>query len=307
MQENGQVFTFDMLLAVILGMLVVVSSGQALSIANQQATEYATRYSLERTALDVADVLVRDPGLPKKWHRSSEEIQTIGLADTTEGGEKIPNFLDISKISALTRLMKDSNWDPNNENTQAIMSLFGNRDKFQIKILDGDNCIWNLYPNWNVEPNSGASKSQEVVVSERTVCGRYGDLRVETGELPKEEPGIQKYPPENFWISSGDLAAYDWYIVINVHNPTGGQPMHISINPPPHNDYNPNPDSHWIEIDIDESLLNEGENNLIQIDASGLGITFEAWVVAIPEDTDMDKVRYALEKIPLTVRLKVWR
>ncbi len=307
MREKGQVFTFDMLLAVILGMLIIVSTGQALTIANRQATEYTNRYSLERTALDAADVLVRNPGHPRNWHRSSKEIQTLGLVKKGEGGEKIPNFLDTSKIGTLSRLMKDNNWNPNNENTKTIMSLFGNTNKFQIKILDGDNCIWNLYPNWNVEPNSGASKSQEVVVSERTTIGRYGDVRAETGELPKEKSGLENYPPEKFWIGSNELDTYDWYIVIHVQNPKGGKPMHISINPPPKNDYNPNPNSHWIEIDIDESLLNEGENNLIQIDATGLGITFEAWVVAIPEDMDMDEIRFSLKKITLTVRVKIWR
>ena len=64
MGDRGQIFTFDMLLAMILIMLVTVSSGYALNVVNSQSSEYVSRYSLEREAQDIADALIKSPGIP---------------------------------------------------------------------------------------------------------------------------------------------------------------------------------------------------------------------------------------------------
>jgi len=74
--ERGQIFTLDMFFALTLTVLVVSYSGLALEQARRQADAYALRYSLERTANDAADALVKTLGRPSNWEENTETLET---------------------------------------------------------------------------------------------------------------------------------------------------------------------------------------------------------------------------------------
>ncbi|MDI6643334.1 MAG: hypothetical protein QMD95_04740, partial [Candidatus Hodarchaeaceae archaeon] len=101
MNERGQVFTLDMFFALALTALIVSYSGLALEQARRQAEGYALRYSLERTANDAADVLVRTAGDPPDWWQNIENLKTLGLAENTPGGTPLYNNLSMRKFENL--------------------------------------------------------------------------------------------------------------------------------------------------------------------------------------------------------------
>ncbi|KXA94790.1 hypothetical protein AKJ65_03430 [candidate division MSBL1 archaeon SCGC-AAA259E19] len=206
MREGGQVFTFDMLLALILIMLIVTTSGLAITMARKQGSEYVSRYSLERTASDAADVLVRSPGEPDTWQENPQELEVPGVAKLEKDtGEAIPNRISGPKLAQLRDMMRGSNWNPENDSIQAIMGLFGKTDKFEISIWSGDNQIAKIWPGWDEEENSGVENSLEVAVAERLALGRYGDLRYFSGKLPKTRGGKKSIPKKTSKLARTNL------------------------------------------------------------------------------------------------------
>ncbi|KXA92272.1 hypothetical protein AKJ64_03590, partial [candidate division MSBL1 archaeon SCGC-AAA259E17] len=230
MREGGQVFTFDMLLALILVMLIVTTSGLAITMARKQASEYVSRYSLERTASDADDILVRSPGEPDTWQKNPQELEVPGIAKLEKDtGEVIPNRISGPKLAQLRDMMRGSNWNPENDSIQAIMGLFGGTEKFEISIWSGDNQIAKIWPGWDEEENSGVENSLEVAVAERLALGRYGDLRYFSGRVYKSEGGEKVYPPENFEIAPNELEIYDWYLILKASDERG-LPISVYIN-----------------------------------------------------------------------------
>jgi hypothetical protein len=134
MNERGQVFTLDMFFALTLTVLVVSYSGLALEQARRQAESYALRYSLERTANDAADVLIRTSGRPSNWENDPRTLKTLGLA-VENRGVPVWNTLDNMKVVQLRRLTENRNWtDPANASAvRAVRELFGDSDNFEIR------------------------------------------------------------------------------------------------------------------------------------------------------------------------------
>ena len=137
MNERGQIFTLDMFFALTLTILVVSYSGLALEQSRKQAEGYALRYSLERTANDAADVLVKTLGMPYGWENDITTLKTPGLAEENNG-RAVQNTLDIRKLGWLRELCKSTNWDPAKGEVQAIMALFGGSENFEIKIISNE-------------------------------------------------------------------------------------------------------------------------------------------------------------------------
>lgn len=81
MNDRGQVFTLDMFLALTLTALFVTYSGLAIEQTRRQAELYQQRYSMERTANDAADVLVRTTGRPVNWSDNWNALELMGLTE----------------------------------------------------------------------------------------------------------------------------------------------------------------------------------------------------------------------------------
>jgi len=138
--ERGQIFTLDMFFALTLTLLMVSYSGLALEQARRQAEEYSLRYSLERTANDASDVLVKTLGRPVGWENDITTLETLGLAEENDG-RPVPNELDIGKLGLLRELCRAGNWDPSKSEVQAVMDLFGGSENFEVKLIRKD-LLW---------------------------------------------------------------------------------------------------------------------------------------------------------------------
>ena len=329
MNERGQVFTLDMFFALTLTALLVSYSGLVLGQARRQADEYTLRYSLERTANDAADVLVKTLGRPENWEKNAEMLRTPGIAEKNDGNP-VQNAVSVMKFGQLRRLMNSDNWvAPINANAvEAIKKLFGGSENFEIRILDeNENELWHAFPRWDVAA-SGAGNSLEVVVVRRLVSVRYGTaIRKETGLMVRAKATwIENLV---FEIYPGELDAFDWYIVARSGGPKPIEAK-IWVNGAPNGSH----DYHYREADAPEKIfpnpwppvrvehggienddripaerqLHEGTNSLgIKLDAKPQGGWIRIWVVMIPSCSDWKDATLVLQSLPATLEVKMWR
>ncbi len=116
MDDRAQLFTLDLLLALVPLALAMAISANAISGLAFQVQDYAATYFLHRNAEDAIDILVKTSGVPRDWEDSGN-ISIIGLAawDST-ANRSIPNFIDISKfyridVTALADLLGTNNFN----------------------------------------------------------------------------------------------------------------------------------------------------------------------------------------------------
>jgi hypothetical protein len=103
MNNDGQVFTIDAMLALILITLVVGLSANAMNIAANKLHNYAFEQSQQRIVENAADVLIKTSGSPKNWEERTEfSGLTPGLAKSGYKTEGIGgNTLSMKKIFCL--------------------------------------------------------------------------------------------------------------------------------------------------------------------------------------------------------------
>lgn len=343
MKEGGQVFTLDMLFAIVLVASFVMVSGQALETTSNQGRSYSTRYSLERVANDAADVLVKTPGMPTNWENIPSSLEVPGLAKINRENTILVNFLDWRKLCILAALMKSDNWDQTDDETQAIMKLFGGTDKFEISLVENGSPIWSIWPRWDVE-NSGVENALEVAVAKRLTCMRYGLVESSTGPIVRAKKSGNTFENLSFTIYPGELELFDWYIIAETATEKENQINWVEIwvdrdEPaftPKKYKFDPNDDgpenifpndtmpesrghgvSHGgMENDIQSPYYlheppEEGQNYLkLKINATPpnlAGKRLEISVVGVPACSSLREVARALQTVPLTLRIKVWR
>ncbi len=309
MKERGQIFTIDMFFALTLMVLVVSYSGLALEQARRQAEEYSLRYSLERTANDAADVLVKTQGIQENWHKTVPIVETPGLSLGPI------NHISFGKLGGLACIL--DNWDnPAWEDAvQAVKGLFGGSEKFEVAIFNesGDE-MWRIWPRDETE-NSSLENSLEVVVVRRSVIANYGENRYSSGQLWNENGGRVVFGTENFWIGPGELQAFDWYAILLTIG-RAGLPVEIYINIPPVTPptykftppYQPGgdvwPDEHG---GMDEYLV-ENAYNTIAVVSEGKPQTWAIiYLVVVPACSQPENAILALAPKPAILEVKLWR
>jgi hypothetical protein len=339
MKERGQVFTLDMLFALILVTLAIGYSGQALEQATRQTGDYTARYSLERIANDAAEVLVKTLGRPHNWEENVQALETLGLTESAAGDAEKPaqNTLMARKLSELRDLCRNANWDPTRPEVQAVMKLFGGSQDFEVKVThkeieveDGEVeiedvvTVWHFWPGWDVEVSSGSEASFEVAVVKRLVVARYGELKLDSGELVRargdpEESTYTLY----FDIYPNELEAYDWYIVLQTgvektgriesafifvnRSAVGASDYHYSWGMGPEAVF---PDEHGgIEEDIPGRLWISPPSNYlnVRVRAGQIGDWVRIFVVAVPPCSEPETAPLALYNLPMTFELRLWR
>lgn len=101
MNNKAQLFTLDLLLALVPLTLVLGMSANAISGVAAQIQEYAYFYSMQRQASDAADVLVKTPGEPPNWNLTTAPT-TAGLAKYDQSENRIySHVLDSEKVAAM--------------------------------------------------------------------------------------------------------------------------------------------------------------------------------------------------------------
>ena len=65
MDNSGQIFTIDALLALLLLTVLIGVSANTMGIVGDKIIEYSSEQSIQRIAGDTADILIKTPGVPE--------------------------------------------------------------------------------------------------------------------------------------------------------------------------------------------------------------------------------------------------
>lgn len=323
MNERGQIFTLDMFFAITLIVLMVSYSGLALEQARKQADTYALRYSLERTANDAADLLVKTFGSPSRWENDLKVLETLGLVEENEGNP-IPNTLSIAKLGLLRDLCREANWTAQkNENAvKSFKALFGGSENFEIKIYDeNDENMWSIRPSWDVLGTSGSENSLDVVVVKRLIVKRR------PGSTRGDERGLQHLVAVqsgkeyflNFWVYPGELDLFDWYFLLR---PSGRTNPGITVwvnrtfgGP----DFNFPPiaetlfklryhGTDYVSIPLTDVENNGQPNNFIMVKVTGNPKDWvDVFIIILPRCSPTELAYDAPDTLPATLEVKLWR
>ncbi len=321
MNNRGQVFTLDMIYALIVVALIVSCSGKAFDMAMNRTDSYSARYSLERTANDAADVLVKTLGRPYIW--GLENLETLGLTENVVGDPNKPalNTINSTKLALLRTLCSADNWDDvaNQNARHAVENLFGGSN-FEIRALDKDeNELWDIWPRWTVGGTSGSENALEVAVVRRSVAMRYGDVRGGVRALKHVATPEDYYL--DFYVYQDELNTLDWYIVLEpsgatqpvtriwVNRKTGSSDYHF-----PSGGTIFAPRYHGEDDDDIDNVLTKAENvlggpnNYIRIRVTGTPPQWvDVYVVAVSRCSPLRAAQLAPHKLPATLEVRVWR
>ena len=99
--RKAQLFTLDILLALVPLVIILGISANAFAGAVSQIQDYMLLYHTNRIVNNAADTLIKTSGIPENWNASypSDGPEILGLARYT--GYEEPYYLDADKIIAL--------------------------------------------------------------------------------------------------------------------------------------------------------------------------------------------------------------
>lgn len=217
-EDRGQVFSTDVLFALIIITIAIGMSADALDVVSFKISDYSAGKSLDRIAIDAADILINTPGTPN-WEESNATQSVIpGLAQDNNGSKNTTKILSFTKISQLEinypELM-DNVIPPGANSSLTICPV--NSDPKPLVVGNGT-------PSPDVT---------EVVVVNRTVLVDFSDfkiLTVSTGNFSPEicphenftgfadhgkvdENSIVYWNCNNFKVTQEDLNTTDFYIL----------------------------------------------------------------------------------------------
>lgn len=223
MDDKGFIFTTDLLLAMIIVTMAIGLTTSTFESLNYQIQDFSGRQSLERTANDAADYLVKMPGNPSNWERNPQSNSLPGLA-AIDRGLPDSNFLHNRKVSKLKQ-------NPN------LLANLVHTSNFNLNITKADTGQSIISMGSNVP-----STAKEVAVANRTAIFMPGEVLFQMINLthinpghPSQENGHLWYskagnppiyvgpgnvttiadPDSSFEVTAADLDIYDYFIIIN--------------------------------------------------------------------------------------------
>ncbi|HTX61428.1 MAG TPA: hypothetical protein VMC48_03905 [Methanobacterium sp.] len=313
----GQIFSIDLLFALVILAVVLGMSANAIDIAGNKISDYSAGRSMDRIATDTADVLINTPG-PQDWEKSNNTLMVKpGLAIDSNSSVNSTKILSYKKINQLkSRYME-------------LMSNF---------IPPPGNSYLSIEPTnpslkeIEVSNETPPAKVSEVAVVNRTVLVSYRDFNIITiidkssqldvcphysfngtsvhnkpNNLNKSSGWICK----SFKVTKRDLNSTDFYILTDPGVLNGNQAHWILDRPDSYTEEQEPFSSHPIMINDRISAL-MGEDNeavfwlhvFISSDPSGAFVTY---VVGVPHGTSSEEVRVEyLNPQPCFLILKVW-
>ncbi len=223
--SKGQIFSLDVMMALIIITVILGVSADAMDMASYNGQDYSLRFSLERTTVDAADILIKTPGSPDEWENYGFNHDTVPGLAKKENNRSIPNTLSLVKILKLK------------SNYNQLM---------RGKILpDGTKSNMILYPlNPSLKPlvimETSLSNASEAAVANRTVLcdfvyavtvvkikgysdhispterGFEWEVCPHIDHNPEgSKTGIQEWKCNHFNITADDLNSTDFYIITN--------------------------------------------------------------------------------------------
>ncbi len=323
MDKMGLVFSIDVMMALILVTITIGMSANALDIVNFKITDYSAGKSLDRIAVDSADILINTPG-SSNWEDSNNTMfVTPGLAEDNNGSKNSTNTLSIKKISQLK--------DNYNSLIRNILPKEGHSSLI----------IYPTHSNLNpIEVNNETpiqSKSDIAVVN-RTVLVRFADYKIltiiynhnwnnseNTSELcphynlnnitKHDKPDYNTDTPgwscRYFKINQNDLNTTDFYILTeptvlldNSAKWEMDRPDHLNEDL---ENFDPSPQ--LINDKIQEIIGGDQETIIwVHVFSTANNVnTFKTYIIGVPKGTPSEKVRIEyLNPQPCFFVMKVW-
>ena len=119
---TGQITSTEFLIVSSVLIILFIFAANFWNIVAIRFSNKSLRSSLELTALDISDFLIKNPGMPTSWESNTTIIYSLGLASS-------PNTLTQSKVSAFTTL--------NYNSSKKILGIPNYEYKFRIRMLNG--------------------------------------------------------------------------------------------------------------------------------------------------------------------------
>jgi hypothetical protein len=155
MDQKGFIFSLDVYLSLVIIVLILGISADAMDIAGNRVDDFCSEQSYQRITGDACDILIKTSGSPENWEVMPPfTVVSPGLADTRNSSGT--NILSMEKIKALEK------------NPELMDNL----------IPEGFKCSVSIYPNDPSLPtvsvvNQTPNFNTEVYVANRTVVYSY--------------------------------------------------------------------------------------------------------------------------------------
>ncbi len=227
--NKAQIFSLDVMLALIIIAVILGISADAMDAVSYKAQDYSSRLSLERTATNAADMLIKSSGSPDNWEYYHGNDIVPGLAKK-EACRTVPSTLSLVKILKLkdnyNQLMYGNVFPYGVNSSMVIYPL--NSSLNPIKVMD------------NTVPESAS----EVAVANRTVLCDFmhisalikikgcrspesNELELEGEVCPHSNHNLHdtkikgsKWACHHFNVTGRDLNSTDFYVVTD--------PVHVT-------------------------------------------------------------------------------
>ncbi len=320
-ENKGQVFSTDVLFALILITIAMGMSADALDIVAFKISDYSAGKSLDRIATDAANILIDTPG-PPDWEKSNNTLLvTPGLAQDNNRTKNTTKVLSLAKITQLKTRYPE---------------LMANI------IPPGGNSSLTIYPAGDgLEPLVVGNETPpvdvtEVTVVNRTVLVNFRDYRILTsitGSSPTEicphnnYKGVTEHvkldynnkPDYNnltsdwnckcFKISQKDLNTTDFYILTDPSISGDNEAKWMLDRPDKISEKQENFQSQPVQInDRVRELIGDEEEASLWLHVSGdSSKPFNTYLVGVPKNTPSGEVRIEyLNPQPCFFVLKIW-
>ncbi|MEN6291380.1 MAG: hypothetical protein ABFD07_05110 [Methanobacterium sp.] len=99
--NKAQIFSLDVLLALIVITVILGISADAMDLVSYKAQDYSSRLSLEGITTNAADMLIKSSGSPDEWEDYGIKGDTVPGLAKKEAGRTVPNTLSFIKILKL--------------------------------------------------------------------------------------------------------------------------------------------------------------------------------------------------------------
>ncbi|MTK64468.1 MAG: hypothetical protein F8N15_08100 [Methanobacterium sp.] len=316
MDQKGFIFSLDVFLSLLIMMLILGISADAMDIAGNRIDDFYSEQTYQRITDDACDVLIKTSGSPEYWDEmGSVRGVSPGLADTKNSSGT--NRLSSKKLEAL-------------KNNPELM------DKL---IPEGFKCSVTIYPYDSSLPllyivNQTNNISTEVYVANRTIMYSYNSyvictlltiqksldtnkshyncphsqIKKDTHDLPDFSNKRPGWYCDAFKIGKDTLNSTDFYLLTDPPHTPDQKAMWILDTP---NNLSATTERFQdCPIDITSRVRELGKEDVlvIHIYASGdLNEPFKVYIMGVPSGTPVNnvKINYLGLKAGYIV-LKIW-
>jgi len=312
--QNGQAFNIDIMLALIMIVVIIGISADAIDNASHRSSEYSARFSLERVTNDAADMLIKTPGSPNNWELGKNRIITPGLAEIDrETGEVILNKLSMEKTILLSK----------NYNNL----IYG-------KILPpGTNSSLIIYPsNPSLSPievmKNEPKKGDEVAIANRTVIFNIIEIKAVIYNNIHKKANYElicpifihyktiynqnKWDCQNLYLTINEVNSKDYFLITNPLNITNNTSFWVLNRPEKaiygyEEKFSPKP------ININKRILylmgndDQGVLWFHVKNPRNINRNFDTYIISVPKGINLNYINLnSVNPEPWFMVLKVW-